>query len=311
MTGPVRLARRLVRGGASSPEPAPERLDSWLEAMHGETLAPLDAACAADPEVGLELFADLDDDLWAALLTRQYSCFPHISARLPEMPEASLQELWNGASGTRLADQGRSFYAAVRRRYTEHGSRPLAESRVLDFGCGWGRLTRFFTRDVGERSLFACDPVEAILERFRSAGVPAQSARSEFQPKRLPFEGPFDLVFAFSVFTHLSEPAHEACLGAIHAATDPGSILVVTVRPPEYRELSPWLAGEPVAPYLFAPHPAEPGDLQYGDGEMAYGETVISLPYIRERWGDRWELLDIDLQLCDLHQVILTLRRRP
>ena len=45
--------------------------------------------------------------------------------------------------------------------------------------------------------------------------------------------------------------------------------------------------------------------------KLAAGETVISLPYIRERWGDRWELLDTDLELCDLHQVILTLRRRP
>ena len=41
-----------------------------------------------------------------------------------------------------------------------------------------------------------------------------------------------------------------------------------------------------------------------------YGETAITLPYVRERWGRWFELLHVDLLLGDLHQVVLTLRRR-
>jgi hypothetical protein len=43
---------------------------------------------------------------------------------------------------------------------------------------------------------------------------------------------------------------------------------------------------------------------------MTYGETVITLPYVRERWAPQFELLAADVAIADLFQVVLTLRRR-
>jgi trans-aconitate methyltransferase len=86
----------------------------------------------------------------------------------------------------------------------------------------WGRITRFLARDLRPGRLYGCDPVEDILDVCRRSGVPATLARSDFLPDRLPFEEQFDLVFAFSVFTHLSEAAHERCLRALHRAISPG-----------------------------------------------------------------------------------------
>jgi hypothetical protein len=42
---------------------------------------------------------------------------------------------------------------------------------------------------------------------------------------------------------------------------------------------------------------------------MTYGETVISLAYVQERWAPLFELVDVSLLSEDLHQVVLTLRR--
>lgn len=183
-------------------------------------------------------------------------------------------------------------------------------------------MTRVFARDVEPGCLHGCDPVEEILDQCRIDRVPARLARSEFEAERLPFDESFDLVFAFSVFTHISERAHDACLRAIHAGLQPGGLLVLTVRPPEYLAASPLMSDvlaalgpdpalrlkEPL--YLFAPHPAEGSHPQYAGGEMAYGETVITLPYVRERWDPLFELKAVDMLLDDLHQVVLTLRRR-
>jgi hypothetical protein len=36
---------------------------------------------------------------------------------------------------------------------------------------------------------------------------------------------------------------------------------------------------------------------------MDYGEAVITLPYVRERWAPRFEVLEVDLLAADLHQV--------
>ena len=320
----VRAAARRARVPRPEP-PAPEprsdsRLDSWLELFDDE-LAPIEEACAGMGPESLALFRGLDDDLWALLLTQEYDCYPNIRALLPSVPEPLCQELWNGTSGVALAAQSRAFYVKLRERYATYSGHPLADSRVLDFGCGWGRLTRYLARDVAPGGLHGCDPVEEILQVCRDNGVPATLARSELFPDPLPFDGEFDLAFSFSVFTHISEAAHESCLRALHGALRPGGLLVLTVRPPDYLSRSPLMrpARESLCPdpalrlaeprYVFVPHSAESRHFQYQGGEMSYGETVITLPYVRERWSPLFDLLEVDVLVHDLHQVMLTLRR--
>jgi SAM-dependent methyltransferase len=337
LTRPLRATAgviRRLRGGddraGASPDSAPGAaagaaaggFDWWLAPLYDDELSAIDAACTGAGPEALAAFRGLDDDLWAVLLSRDYTRYPNIRALLPEAPEPELQMRWNGASGLELLGQSKAFYGKARARFAEHSSKSLADARVLDFGCGWGRLTRFFARDTGPGSLHACDPVEDILEVCRRTRVPARLARSDFLPERLPFDERFDLVFSFSVFTHLSERAHERCLRAIHRGLEPGGLLIVTIRPPAYIHHSPFIApaldelgADPLAAlaeprYLFVGHGADPSHPQYADGEMDYGETVISLPYLRERWGELFELLEIDLLTSDLYQVMATLRRR-
>ncbi|MEZ5062930.1 MAG: class I SAM-dependent methyltransferase [Solirubrobacterales bacterium] len=226
---------------------------------------------------------------------------------------------WNGAHGLALLDQSKGFYRHVKAAVAAHGAKPLAQSRVLDFGLGWGRLTRFFARDVEPGSLMGVDPTPEILEVCRESRVPAVLAKSDFLPESLPFDG-IDVAYSFSVFTHISERAAETCLDALHAAIVPGGLLVLTVRPPAYLELDHRMqealaeVGDPAEAmleprYVFVPHPVEGGHPQYDGGEMTYGEAVISLPWVRERWGDRFELLDVKVATEDIYQVALTLRR--
>jgi SAM-dependent methyltransferase len=330
ITRPLRAVGRVAREARSAAPPeaiarrdfTPGRYDSWLEHFHGDTLGRIDAACLAGGAECFALFRDLDVDLWALLLTQEYESYPNIRSLLPSVPDTALQRIWNGASGTELADQSKSFYIKLRERFAHHSGRSLAAARVLDFGCGWGRLTRFLARDVEPGHLYGCDPVEAILDVCRENGVPAKLARTDFFPERLPFGERFDLAFAFSVFTHISEAAHESCLRALHRAIRPEGILVVTIRPPEYlhscermqpllRSLgSDYMARLDEPRYLFAAHPPGPRHLQYAGGEMTYGESVITLPYIRQRWSPMFELLQVDLLVGDVHQVVLTLARR-
>jgi SAM-dependent methyltransferase len=314
-----RPGRRLIEGLRS--EQSEPSLDGWLTHYFDERLSELDAACAGLGAAGLELFRELDDDLWTVLLGRNYSSYPNVLALLPELPDASLQRRWNGTAGPLLMSQSKAFYARLKEQVAVHGQADLAGSSVLDFGCGWGRLTRFVARDVEAGRLFGCDPVEEILDVCRQTRVPATLARSEFVPERVPFRERFDLVFSFSVFTHLSERAHEACLQAIHAALKPGGLLITTVRPPAYLSVSEELAGlreslgkDPIAAlaaprFLFAPHLPDPRHPQHQGPEMTYGEAVISLPYIRERWSPRFELVDTNVPTDDPFQVALTLRR--
>jgi SAM-dependent methyltransferase len=300
----------LVRRGRE-PAAAATRYDEWLELAAGEELRAIEAACADGGTEQFARFRGLDADVWALLLTQEYDAYPNIRALLPAVPDPALQELWNGASGVRLASQGAAFYAKLLARYERVSTCPLVQARVLDFGCGWGRLTRFLARDVASGNLYGCDPVESILDVCRRTRVPATLARSDFAPAQLPFDATFDLAFAFSVFTHLSEAAHLRCLEALHTAMRPGAVLVVTVRPAAYLELMQLVPDARLegAAYVFVPHPAEASHPQYAGGEMTYGETVVTLPYVRERWSPLFELLGADVLLGDPYQVMLTLRR--
>ena len=43
---------------------------------------------------------------------------------------------------------------------------------------------------------------------------------------------------------------------------------------------------------------------------MRYGETAISVPYVRERWGELFDLVEVKAIPEDLYQVAITLRKR-
>lgn len=322
VSGPLRAldrAARALRSGAAIDSTAIQGgYDSWLEQYYGEQLRQIDAACAGAGPEAFTLFEVVDVDLWALLLTQQYTLYPNIRALLPDVPEPALQEIWNGNSGLALASQSSAFYRKLIERFHEHSPSPFRDCNVLDFGCGWGRLTRFLARDVRPGHLYGCDPVQEIVDVCRQTRLPAILSRSEFVPDRLPFEQQFEFAYSFSVFTHLSERAHLSCLRALHDALCPDAILVVTVRPLEYLNLCESM--RPVrdaveadatrrALYLFAAHPAPPMQAPDQSREPTYGETVITLPYVRERWSELFELLAVDLLLGDLHQVMLTLRR--
>ncbi len=315
------LGQHAVRSLRTDPTPAD--LDDWLVPLFDEDLSRIEAEISVAGPEGYRAFRDLDDDLWALLLTGEFSAYPGIRAFLPGHPDPALQQVWNGTSGVSLAEQSVCFYRKLKVMHSLHGSGALSDTDVLDFGCGWGRLTRMLAKDVDPGHLYGCDPVEDILAVSRDTRVPAELAKSDFLPERLPFEKDFGLVFSFSVFTHISEAAHLASLKAIHESLVPGGLFIVTVRPPSYLDFSPLMqpaverlgdgrqAAVEAPSYIFQPH-ATIGHPQYDEEgkEMDYGETVITLPYVRERWSEMFELVDTSVLVGDMYQVVLTLRRK-
>jgi SAM-dependent methyltransferase len=78
--------------------------------------------------------------------------------------------------------------------------------RVLDFGCGAGRTLRHFLPEAEAAEFWGCDIDEPSIDWLRGhLSPPIQVLRNgELPPLELP-DGHFDLVYAISVFTHLSD----------------------------------------------------------------------------------------------------------
>ncbi len=104
----------------------------------------------------------------------------------------------------------------------------LRGKRVLDFGCGVGRVLRHFAEDAGATEFWGCDiygPGVRWLERhFPQFHVFTSHERP---PLPLPDEH-FDLVYCVSVFTHLVEDAWRGWLEELRRVLKPGGLALVT-----------------------------------------------------------------------------------
>lgn len=99
--------------------------------------------------------------------------------------------------------------------------------RILDWGCGCGRVARHLAR-VGVAALHGCDiDPEAIA--WCAANLPGTYQACGVEP-RLPYaDGSIDVVIAASVFTHLDRDRQARWLEDICRVLAPGGLLLASV----------------------------------------------------------------------------------
>src|SRR4051812_9615577 len=82
------------------------------------------------------------DDFGSFFWSLPNRSYPALSAMLPRMADPATQVRWTGNSGEALLIQSVAFIRMVENIYARQGIGQLAGRQVLDFGCGYGRLTR-------------------------------------------------------------------------------------------------------------------------------------------------------------------------
>src|SRR5256885_1214144 len=121
------------------------------------------------------------------------------------LPPASLRV----QIGPRHADaafflrSGRQHADLVRDVLREQGTEIQDLGALLDWGCGCGRVLRQWSGLPGTR-VFGCDINPKMVEWCAANLELAEVSLTELEPP-LPYaDSTFDLIYAFSVFTHLS-----------------------------------------------------------------------------------------------------------
>lgn len=257
-----------------------------------------------DPAAVPRLQRPVPLSVWGVLTLAVPKELPNLRRLIPAMPADDLQVRWVGASGIALLQQSVAFVEAVVRAHARWGNRrSLSAARILDHGCGWGRHLRLFQRLVAEPGMHGVDVSPEILGVARRTGVRARLAQIPPLPRELPFAPPFDLIYAFSVLTHLSEEAHLAALAVWRQWLAPDGLLVVTVRPRAYWNLLP---DDALVPAMQAAHDGH--GFAFGqDQGNGYGDASISITYMRRKWSE-WRIVGIDASLPDPYQVLVFLR---
>lgn len=154
---------------------------------------------------------------------------PHGDA-LPRFPPIELQVGTTGLGGAATLMPAAGFYADVVDTADRLGTPLRPDSRIVDFGSGWGRITRFFLRDTRMENITGLDVdsyfVDVSNQTFAS---PRFQICNSLPPTSLAADS-VDLVTAFSVFSHLSESACRQWIDEFARVLKPGGLFAFTTR---------------------------------------------------------------------------------
>ncbi|MER8411807.1 class I SAM-dependent methyltransferase [Mesorhizobium sp. M1342] len=243
------------------------------------------------------------DDFGLFMISLPNKDYPSLSRLLPAMASDEVQKTWTGASGLDLYRQTASFARQLENNYTRHTKKPLAGSDILDFGCGYGRILRMMYYYSDPSSIWGIDAWDKSLSLCREARLPGMFAQSERIPSVLPVDDQkFDLIFAFSVFTHLAPSSAKACLMAVRKHIKPGGLFVATIRPIEFWPFIDGIQKTSVAAKMQSNHRLNGfAYLPHGgvEGET-YGDISCEIDFLG---GDGWDIVGHDRSIIDPFQV--------
>lgn len=267
-------------------------------------LARLDAAPAG--ATLRDLFHHSTDEQWLWALTEGRATHPRLRELLPDLPPDDVQANFTGRSNAEAFGQAIAAETLFLRVARELGlDTERSDFRMIDMGCGWGRITQTFLRNFRPEQIEGIDVMDRAVEICRSTRLPCRVHRvRDVPPTDLPASSA-DLIVAFSVFSHLSERSHLAWVAEASRLLRPGGVLVVTTRGPSfirvaehYRSMGDampefarttacsftdakaWLARYDRGEFCFdAPH------MSGESGEAFYGQAIVPAAYAERAWA--------------------------
>jgi len=173
------------------------------------------------------MYIEISDEQWFEAIAHPESSGNRFGFALPALPPAGVQKRYNAQPG--LATLKHAF--AIYRCFSSHLPKRKADPLIMDFGAGWGRIARFFLRDTPAGNIWAVDPLPDSIYWMRKTGLPCNIVKSEPLPPIPGIAGTrFDLVYANSVFSHLSEDYFNAWIPYLLSLLRPEGRLVFTSR---------------------------------------------------------------------------------
>lgn len=227
----------------------------------------------------------------------------------PLNPPESVQLAFAGSSYLAAYTEAASFVRVADGWSDRHRNRKLvASDPIVDFGCGWGRISRALLAHVRPKALYALD-VDVQMTALVNSTLPGVNALTvaPFPPTVLR-DNVADTFFAFSVFSHLAPEAHIAWAREFGRLSAPGAMVFLTLLDAAFfgqiQTARAAIAGGADDSFSTALAGCFPDVLkaqgQYEDGRPVYahvggggvrsadfyGWAVIPAQFIERTWGD-------------------------
>jgi SAM-dependent methyltransferase len=151
------------------------------------------------------------------------------------LPPLFLMTLVSGADWRWFVDSGATIAEALDRYAQDSGCGFAQARRILDFGCGCGRVIRNLPK-LTRAELFGVDS-NATLTTWCSDNLPGRFARNEMRPPLKFPDQHFDVTYLISVFTHMRRETQMAWLAELHRITCPNGLVMVTFHDEDHATL--------------------------------------------------------------------------
>lgn len=252
---------------------------------------------------------------------------------LPAFPSEELQRNTTSLAGEQALEQANGFYMDVSDALERSNGSIRTDWQIVDFGSCWGRISRFFMRDVTLDHIHGIDVEPAFVDTCRVLfGSNNFSVCSALPPSSFK-DSTMNLVTAYSVFSHLSEAAFKAWLLDFHRALKPRGTVAFTTRNEVFfnyckalRDQGNNLSGYQLALAEMIPaiHDFEAryhsGEFLFASGvgiggggtkdESFYGEAFIPPAYIEGQLDDFFEVIDFKPVGTKYDQALFVIRKR-
>jgi len=250
-----------------------------------------------------QVFADIDDDFWLWMNTDGLKESWLLQRLLPPLAEDKIQMKYNGKSGVGNLSHGFTIYQLVKSLAEEHFGKLEDLNGILDYGCGWGRILRFFLKDMAPEKLWGidCSPnaINICKQNLPDLNISLIDPRP---PSSLPSEH-FDIIYSNSVFSHLNEEVHLQWINEFERVIKPGGLVVLTTWGERfidrcYKARNGYLDGsmnEKRIKQLSNLFVGKRWSEKYNNGDFCYepgnewdffGNTCIPKEYVQNNWSN-------------------------
>jgi SAM-dependent methyltransferase len=230
-----------------------------------------------------------------------------LRACVPPVPPLNLRAIVGGHSEEVFLWEGAQDISSFLDLYERHCVPRPARPRVLDLGCGCGRLTRYL--NLSDRyEAFGCDINEHHVA-WCAENLPNVRTQKNAPAPPLPFPNDsMDLVYLLSVFTHLPASATLAWMHELARVVAKGGIAIVTTHGHQTLEIIRHSADHQKlmdmdadaaerclkalkAGYVYVPYPPSvKAAANVQDAE--YGNSFTSPEFVLSAWTERFDLVE-------------------
>jgi glycosyltransferase involved in cell wall biosynthesis/ubiquinone/menaquinone biosynthesis C-methylase UbiE len=273
------------------------------------------------------------DDEWYQVILQTVDTPVIDGINFPSLPSEDLQKDMVGFSGKAALEDAYKFYRVIKQALYKLDKSLTVDSRILDFGCGFGRHLRFFLKDVPAKNLFGVDIDPAFIEISRETFPQVSFRRTAILPSVQFPDTYFDLIYAYSVFSHLNQQVGKAWVDEFSRLIKAGGVVIVTTHSRRFIDFCESLRSDPrkakehpwyerLAESAFVDPEQDHKDYENGNFVFAatdsgpvrtkdfYGEAVISPAYITNEWLGEFNLTDFIDDEDRLGQAVIILRRK-